>query len=93
MLQITQNDALCDALREASQKLGITQEEIARKADLSYSTLANYKTGHGPTLRNARRLAKILAKDVNEIFPETALRHEVVAVDRPRQSLNEVGQR
>ncbi|MBE3570193.1 MAG: helix-turn-helix transcriptional regulator [Bacillales bacterium] len=53
----------------ARKELGWTQEELAKKADISRAYLANIEAGkYTPSLEVAKKLSEILKKSVDELF-------------------------
>lgn len=51
------------------KSLGLTQEELASKAEISRAYLANIEAGkHTPSLDVASKLAFLLNKSVEELF-------------------------
>lgn len=56
-------------LVNARKELGWTQEELAKKADISRAYLANIEAGkYTPSLEVAKKLSEILKKSVDELF-------------------------
>lgn len=58
-------------LRELRDATGLSQEKLARAADLSASAVRDYESGRKePTLRSALRLAHALGVDYRVIFED-----------------------
>lgn len=58
-----------DKLVNARKQLGFTQEELAKRTDISRAYLANIEAGkHTPSLEVARKLSLHLDKSVEELF-------------------------
>lgn len=51
------------------KELGLTQEEVAKRAQISRAYLSNLELGnYNPSLEVARRLSLILNKSVEDLF-------------------------
>jgi DNA-binding XRE family transcriptional regulator len=59
-------------IRELRDKLGLTQQDLAVKLDISVSTVASMESGrHEPRLELARKLAAVLGVSMDAIeWPE-----------------------
>ena len=60
-----------EKLREARTRRLLTQDELAEKAGVSQSTIANIERDNAePQFRTIRKLAKALDVDPTELIPE-----------------------
>lgn len=59
-------------LRELRRQRGLTQAELAQRADVHQTTISDIEIGgvKNPTLDVARRIAKALDVSVDELFPD-----------------------
>ncbi|MGH2676571.1 MAG: helix-turn-helix transcriptional regulator [Actinomycetota bacterium] len=57
-------------VRELRGELGLSQEKLAAKADVSTGTIRAIERGHSPRLTTAQRLAQVLGVSVDDLFPE-----------------------
>lgn len=55
-------------LKEFRIKRGMTQEQVARLADISLRTYQNIEKNNNTTLRTARNISLILCGTIEEIF-------------------------
>jgi putative transcriptional regulator len=56
-------------LVDCRKGLGLTQEELAKEAEISRAYLVNIEKGkHTPSLQVAQKLSMILGKSVDELF-------------------------
>jgi putative transcriptional regulator len=56
-------------LVESRKKMGLTQEELAKRAKISRAYLSNIEAGkHTPSLQVARTLSAILETTMEELF-------------------------
>ncbi|MED0756875.1 helix-turn-helix transcriptional regulator [Aneurinibacillus thermoaerophilus] len=56
-------------LIEARQKAGLTQDELAEKAEISRGMLSNIERGYAtPSLQAAYRISKVLKKPIDYLF-------------------------
>lgn len=63
--------ASVNRLKELREAAGLSQEKLARAADISFRTVQHIEKHHGdPRLSTARRLAKALGVTVDELLPE-----------------------
>ncbi len=61
--------ALGQAIRKHRERLNLTQEELAEKADTHRTYLADIERGaRNPSIETVRRLAKALEIPISEIF-------------------------
>lgn len=61
-------------LQEVRQKAGLTQEGLARKADLALNTIVKLEAGRAePKLKTARAIASALNTTVEDIWPSTQI--------------------
>lgn len=56
-------------LREFRLRDGLTQRQVAEKADVSQNTVKNAEHGLGLSLDHARAIAAVLGKTVDELWP------------------------
>jgi transcriptional regulator with XRE-family HTH domain len=66
------NRALCEALFEAKLQ-GRNQLTIAKESGVPSQMISQYKTGKTPTVKTARKLARVLRRSIDDLFPEEAL--------------------
>jgi len=59
-------------LRFFREQAGLSQERLARRADLSLWTVSRVENGRDPSLTTARKLAAALDRAVADIWPELA---------------------
>lgn len=58
-----------EKLVQYRKNLGLTQEELAKKAQISRAYLTNLESGkYTPSLAVARRLSEIFKKSIDELF-------------------------
>lgn len=58
-----------EKLVNTRKNLGFTQEELAKRAQISRAYLTNLESGkYTPSLEVAKRLSEILNKSVDELF-------------------------
>ena len=56
-------------LKSRRKQLGMTQEQVARKMDITCRNYQRYETGDGnPTIKNAIKLANVLNCTLDELF-------------------------
>jgi DNA-binding XRE family transcriptional regulator len=67
---MTRSDRGTSRLRELRRVAGLSQDELARKAGVSRSTVRVVEEGSLPRMRTALKLAAALGVSVNTIFPE-----------------------
>jgi len=57
-------------LKEIREEMKLTQEDLARKADMSLQCLRQIETGRrNPRLANAQAIATALGRRIEEIWP------------------------
>lgn len=63
-----------DKIKKLIKEKGMTQEELARKADIPYATLIKIVGGNvdNPTVRTIQKLAKALNVSVDELLTESS---------------------
>lgn len=71
------NTALGDHIRAERERVGFSQEELARLAELSVKTVSQVENGHqkSPRFRTLRQIALALSIDVDQLLkllPATA---------------------
>lgn len=65
---------LSNSLKKAREKQGLTQVEVAKKANISESAYQNYESDKRvPNVRTAQLIAQTLNTTVEEIFPVSNL--------------------
>lgn len=56
-------------LIEARKHLGLTQEELSKKANISRAYLSNIEAGkHNPSLEVAKNLSSLLNMSIDDLF-------------------------
>ena len=57
-------------IRELRLKLGLSQDEFARKADMAYTTLTKIETGviKSPSVFMVAKIAKALGVNINDLI-------------------------
>jgi len=57
-------------IREIRKKLGLTQEQLAQKAEIPYATLIKIENGHvvNPTINTLQKIALALGVTVDELL-------------------------
>lgn len=56
-------------LQKRRKELGLSQEEVARKANISYNTYVSYeRRGVQPSIGRAFHIARILKEDAANLF-------------------------
>lgn len=74
MLNIEREEEMNMKLREAREGSGMTQAQVAKKANVTERTYQYYESGKKePGVRTAIRIAKTLGTTVEEIFPVSNL--------------------
>lgn len=69
------------AVRRARERLGLTQEELAARANVSRSTLQKVERGDSTISRNrVRRIAEALGLDLLRLLPEAGDEQELAAI-------------
>ena len=64
-------------LKTTRQQLGLTQEEIAKKADISTRSYQQYESGERiPKITTALLIARVLNSTVEELFAEAPEPHK-----------------
>jgi len=64
----------CQVIRDRRQKLGLSQEEIARRSGLARSYICDVERGaRHPSLRNVSTLARALEIDTSELIAQVEL--------------------
>jgi transcriptional regulator with XRE-family HTH domain len=59
-------------LRRFREEANLSQEALARRADLSMMTVNRVERGRIPSLATARKIARALGRTVDEIWPDLA---------------------
>ncbi len=55
-------------LKEKRIEKNMTQEEVARKSDISLRTYQNIERRNDTTLRNAKKISEVLEESIENIF-------------------------
>lgn len=55
-------------LKEYRIKKGLTQESVARKADISLRTYQNVEKNNNTMLITAKKISKVFGKSIEEVF-------------------------
>jgi putative transcriptional regulator len=56
-------------LVDCRKRQGLTQEELARKAEITRAYLANIESGkHTPSLKVALKISTVLEESIDELF-------------------------
>ena len=65
-----ENNQLGQKIKKLRQKLGLSQDEFARKADVPYTTLTKVETGviKKPSVFVVSKIAKALNVDIEELI-------------------------
>ena len=64
-------------IKEAREKLGMSQAMLAQKVSLSQAFVCEIETGRKqPSLRTALKIAEVLNCSVNDLFSESELEKE-----------------
>lgn len=63
---------LAQNIKKYRQKLKLSQEELARKAGITYSTLIKLESGanKNPTVKTLQQLAKALGISIDQLLKE-----------------------
>ena len=66
------NTKLGIKIKSLRQKAGLSQDELARKADVAYTTLTKIETGiiKSPSIFVAAKIAKALGVSIEELLPK-----------------------
>ena len=61
---------IADNVRKARKKAGLSQDKLARKADVAYNTVVKIESGENknPTIETLRNIAKALDVSVDELI-------------------------
>ncbi|HJN63047.1 MAG: helix-turn-helix transcriptional regulator [Candidatus Pacebacteria bacterium] len=61
---------IADNVRKARKKAGLSQDKLARKADIAYNTVVKIESGenNNPTIETLRSIAKALSVDLNDLI-------------------------
>ena len=61
---------ISDNVRKARKKAGLSQDKLAREADVAYNTVVKIESGENknPTIETLRSLAKALSISVDELI-------------------------
>ncbi len=61
---------IAEKVRKARKKAGLSQDKLARKADVAYNTVVKIESGENknPTIETLRSIAKALDVSVNELI-------------------------
>jgi len=65
-----ETNSLGQKIKKLRQKLGLSQDDFARKADVSYTTLTKIETGviKKPSVFVVSKIAKTLGVDIEELI-------------------------
>jgi len=69
-MESKQDNKLGQKIKALRNKLGLSQDEFARKADVPYTTLTKIETGviKKPSVFVVNKIAKILKVDIEELL-------------------------
>ena len=61
---------IADNVRKARKKAGLSQDKLAREADVAYNTVVKIESGENknPTIETLRSIAKALDVSVDELI-------------------------
>ena len=61
---------IADNIRKARKKVGLSQDKLAREADVAYNTIVKIESGENknPTIETLRSIAKALDVSVDELI-------------------------
>ena len=61
---------IADNIRKARKKAGLSQDKLAREADVAYNTVVKIESGENknPTIETLRSIAKALDVSVDELI-------------------------
>lgn len=61
---------IADNVRKARKKAGLSQDKLAREADVAYNTIVKIESGENknPTIETLRNIAKALSISVDELI-------------------------
>ena len=61
---------IADNVRKARKKAGLSQDKLAREADVAYNTVVKIESGENknPTIETLRSIAKALNVSVDELI-------------------------
>ena len=62
--------SIADNVRKARKKAGLSQDKLAREADVAYNTIVKIESGENknPTIETLRSIAKALDVSVDELI-------------------------
>ena len=65
-----ESNSLGQKIKKLRQKLGLSQDDFARKADVPYTTLTKVETGviKKPSVFVVNKIAKALSVDIEELI-------------------------
>lgn len=67
---------MTNRLQKLRKQQGLTQTELARRAQITRSYLSAVENGkYNPTTEVALRLARVLGRSVNEVFFDDGVQH------------------
>jgi len=57
-------------IKRARNKLGLTQDDLAKKADIKYTTLTKVESGtvNKPSVQTMAKIAKVLGVSIEELI-------------------------
>ena len=63
---------LADSVKRLRKERGLSQDQLARKADITYTTLAKIESGanQNPTIKTLQGIAKALDVTLDELVSE-----------------------
>jgi transcriptional regulator with XRE-family HTH domain len=73
---ITHGGSMNKSMKFARLEAGLTQQELARMACVSESTVTRVETGRSRNREVCNRLAAVLKRDVLEMFPDIQKSHD-----------------
>lgn len=61
---------IADNIRKAPKKAGLSQDKLAREADVAYNTIVKIESGENknPTIETLRNIAKALNIPIDELI-------------------------
>jgi len=67
---MTSGKIISDNIRKLRAKLGLTQDDLAKKADIKYTTLMKVESGtvNKPSVQTMARIAKALGVSIEDLI-------------------------
>lgn len=66
---MTSGKVICENIKKMRAKLGLTQDDLAKKADIKYTTLMKDESGtvNKPSVQTMAKIAKALGVSIDDL--------------------------